>query len=367
MLQRVNDRPRRILMTVDAVGGVWQYALGLSEHLVESGCFVLLAGLGPAPTSEQKKQAERIAPLEWLLSPPEWMASAEKELDPLHSELSCLAEKNAIDLVQVNEPAQAAGLKLRCPVVAVAHSCIATWFRAVRNSQPPTDWAWHQERTRAGMYRADVVVAPSASHAAALAACYGPLPRLLVAHNAVSTFSVTEQRHKLIFAAGRWWDEGKNGIVLDRAARKTSWPIVTAGATTGPNSATAAFANVTSLGALPNAQIRRLAARCGIFVSPSLYEPFGLAALEAATAGTPLVLSDIPTYRELWSGAALFFPPREPDALASTLNHLAGNGGLRRELGDMALRRSRTYTLQRQAAAMGAAYEQASMIHVGRA
>ncbi len=46
-----------------------------------------------------------------------------------------------------------------------------------------------------------------------------------------------------------------------------------------------------------------------IFVSTSLYEPFGLAVLEAAQAGCPLVLSDIATFRELWDGAAIFFPP----------------------------------------------------------
>ncbi len=43
-----------------------------------------------------------------------------------------------------------------------------------------------------------------------------------------------------------------------------------------------------------------------MFASPSRYEPFGLAVLEAAQAGQALVLADIPTFRELWDGAALF-------------------------------------------------------------
>ena len=51
-------------------------------------------------------------------------------------------------------------------------------------------------------------------------------------------------------------------------------------------------------------------ARCPIFVSAARYEPFGLAVLEAAQAGCALVLSDIPTFRELWDGAALFVPRR---------------------------------------------------------
>ncbi len=43
-----------------------------------------------------------------------------------------------------------------------------------------------------------------------------------------------------------------------------------------------------------------------VFASMARYEPFGLAVLEAAQAGMRLVLSDIPTFRELWDGAAIF-------------------------------------------------------------
>ena len=62
MLLRMNPRRRRILMTVDAIGGVWQYALALAKQLVAAGDFVILAGLGPSPTSEQKRQAQSVAP-----------------------------------------------------------------------------------------------------------------------------------------------------------------------------------------------------------------------------------------------------------------------------------------------------------------
>lgn len=367
MLHRMNIGPRRILMTVDAVGGVWQYALGLSEAMVRSGHFVVLAGLGPPPAPEQKECVETIATVEWLRTLPDWMASNEGDLNGLGDELACLAHDYAIDLVHLNEPGQAAGLELYCPIVAVSHSCVATWFRAVRDSQPPADWAWYENRTRTGMSRAELVIAPSASHAAALTACYGLTARLIIVHNGVSPYVGTRHRDNVVFAAGRWWDDGKNGGVLDQAALETSWPIFTAGATTGPNGDTRPFRNVTSLGSVSNSEARNLAAHCGIFVSPSLYEPFGLAALEAATAGTPLVLSDIPTYRELWSDAAVFFPPREPAALAAALNRLADDDRLRLSLGAKALSRSRSYTQQRQAAAMRSAYEAAFAIHAGGA
>jgi glycosyltransferase involved in cell wall biosynthesis len=104
----------------------------------------------------------------------------------------------------------------------------------------------------------------------------------------------------------------------------------------------------------------------GIFVSPSLYEPFGLAALEAAAAGTPLVLADIPTYRELWSDAAVFFPPRDAGALAEAVNRLASSDDDRRRLGAAARRRAGRYSPARQSAAMLSAYDEAALIHAQR-
>lgn len=360
MLKRMTAQRRRILMTVDAIGGVWQYAIALSQQLVGSGDDVVLAGLGPHPNREQKRQAEAIATLEWLRSPPEWMARKHEELDGLAHELAELVHDHAITLVQVNEPGQARQLDLACPVVAVSHSCIVTWFRAVRGGPPPRDWAWHGEHTRAGIQRADLLVAPSASHAAALAECYGSLPRLIVVHNAVSRPARTRHRDDIVFGAARWWDDGKNGRVLDEAASLTAWPIFVAGSTTGPDGHAIIFRNVISLGALPNTETRNLAGRCGAFVSPSLYEPFGLATLEAATAGTPLVLADIPAYRELWSDAAVFFSPRDAESLAEQLNRLASNPSLRSKLGAAALRRARSYTPQKQLTAMHRAYDKAT-------
>jgi glycosyltransferase involved in cell wall biosynthesis len=95
----------------------------------------------------------------------------------------------------------------------------------------------------------------------------------------------------------------------------------------------------------------------GIFVSPSLYEPFGLAVAEAARLGLPLVLSDIPTFRELWDDAALFVPPRDPKALARAFNGLAADPALRRSFGEAARLRSRRYTPEVQATAMLSLYD----------
>jgi glycosyltransferase involved in cell wall biosynthesis len=358
---------RRILMTIDAVGGIWQYAITLAKQLQLSGDSVVLAGCGPRPTPEQSKNAESIGTLVWLQAPPCWMATAESELDGFPAELTSLVREHAIDILHLNETSQAANLTSPSPIVAVSHSCTTTWFRAVRGSQPPASWEWHRKRTRAGLHQADLIVSPSASHSAELIACYGALPPHTVVHNAVTTRAPAKEREDFVFAAARWWDEGKNGRTLDLAASQADWPVVAAGATIAPNEDTISFRHAISLGPIAHNETLELVSRCGVFVSPSIYEPFGLAALEAASAGAPLVLADIPTYRELWSDAAIFFPPDDFRTLVAILKALAGDVRLRRALGEAALSRSRLFTLARQSAAMRAAYDEATALHARRA
>ena len=50
---------RHLLMTVDAVGGVWQYAAELSRGLVRHGWTVDLAVIGPPPTTARPPPAPR--------------------------------------------------------------------------------------------------------------------------------------------------------------------------------------------------------------------------------------------------------------------------------------------------------------------
>ncbi|HEX7355118.1 MAG TPA: glycosyltransferase family 4 protein [Mycobacteriales bacterium] len=57
--------------------------------------------------------------------------------------------------------------------------------------------------------------------------------------------------------------------------------------------------SVVFAGRLPTAELAGLLGAADVALVPSLYEPFGLAALEAATAGAPLVVSDTGGLREL--------------------------------------------------------------------
>jgi glycosyltransferase involved in cell wall biosynthesis len=346
----------RVLMTVDAVGGVWRYAIELATALRPLGVRVVLAGNGPEPTPEQRREALRAAELVWLDEPLDWTVDDEDGLDGFRSAIERLVDEHAIDLLQLNLPSQASGLRIDRPVVVVAHSCLPTWWEAMRGSDLPADWRWHRRRNLEGFGRADAIVTPSASQADLLFRCYGPLPGLRVVPNGIGAHLSPDGRGDGVFAAGRWWDEGKNAKVLDAAAAATDWPVLMAGATTGPNGDHVAIRHARALGVLSYDDVLAHVRRAGILVSPSRYEPFGLAALEGGRSGAPLVLSNIATYREFWSDAAVFFDPQDAAELAATLNALACDLDLRREMGQHALARSRRFSPDVQARRMAEIY-----------
>src|SRR5262245_35733789 len=78
----------------------------------------------------------------------------------------------------------------------------------------------------------------------------------------------------------------------------------------GESNALAATPRRSNVRVLPQQEEKQLAqtlARTAIYAATSQYEPFGLAPVEAALSKCALVASDIPSFRELWDGAAGFF------------------------------------------------------------
>jgi len=342
-------RRARILMTVDAVGGVWRYAMDLAAGLRREGTEIVFAGLGPAPSEIQIKEAKALGKLVWLDAPLDWMVASRAEIAGVPNEIAGIAKGNAVDLLHLNLPSQAAGIDTPLPVVVVSHSCVVTWFAAVRGTPVPPGWAWQRDVNREGFDRADAVLSPSESHANALQAAYGSISKLKVVYNASRVEAEPYPKKSFVFAAGRWWDEGKNGAVLDEAASVMSQPVVIAGSCLGPNGQRLQFSNADDRGPLSHSKVVAMMQCAQIVVSPSIYEPFGLTALEAARCGAALVLSDIPTYRELWDGCALFFDPYDPISLASACARLGGDAALRKELVARSLARACMFNLKRQA------------------
>jgi glycosyltransferase involved in cell wall biosynthesis len=257
-------------------------------------------------------------------------------------------------------PALAANMRLPVPVVAVTHSCIATWWIAMHEGEaPPPDFAWRIALTGAGLRNADRAVAPSAAFARATMKAHRLRRRPLVVHNGRRLLKLsTTAPGDFAFTAGRLWDQSKNMRLLDQVAARLPVPFHAAGPVRGPNGETVTLKHVRRLGTLGECAIAECLAARPIFVSAARYEPFGLAVLEAAAAGCPLVLSDIRTFRELWEGCAIFVDPDDEEAFREAITMIAAEPSLRTALGKAARTRAQRYTPAAMAAGMATIYRE---------
>jgi glycogen(starch) synthase len=351
----------RILMTVDAVGGVWSYALTLCASLEAQAIDVTLACLGPRPSQAQRLAAAKLGNVRLFASNHrlEWMPDGWRDQEAAGRWLMDLADAEAADIVHVNGYALAA-LPWRRPTICVAHSCVSSWWRAVHGVSPPQEWEAYRRAVARGLNAADRVIAPTNAFLSQLNACYDMQRSAQVIYNgsAIGPHSASERRRlPIVFACGRPWDAAKNMSVLDSAAERVPWHVYLAGNLMGPDGGYFSSASLRTLGSLSNDDVIAWLRRASIFVHPALYEPFGLAVVEAAASGCALVLADIPTLRELWDGAAEFFDPRDARHLTATLDALIADPTRRRELGSAAQARAACYSARAMTNAYRELYE----------
>lgn len=340
--------PRRIVLVADCVGGVWQYSLELAAGLAAQGVEVVLAVAGPPPGPAQRAEAAAIPELRVRLldAALDWMAQGEEELAPLRRRLLALVASERVDLVHLNGAALG-DLPITQPVVATHHSCLATWWQAAQPDEPlPPSWRWHRARTAEGLRAAAAVIVPSAAFAAQVRRAYGSGIALDVVHNGRTPWPCpgAPRREAVVMTAGRLWDEAKNLRTLDAAAAGIDWPVLAAGPTGAPDGHQAGLRHIVALGTLDAGALADRLRRAAVFASLAVYEPFGLAVLEAALAGCALVLSDTTTFEELWHDAALFVPANDPSAARDAVNRLIASRDLRTRLARQAQRRARAYS-----------------------
>jgi glycosyltransferase involved in cell wall biosynthesis len=339
-----------VLLTSDCVGGVWTYSLDLARGLHAAGAEVVLATMGAPLTADQRADAQtaRLAALHESEFALEWMDSPWHAVDDAGEWLLEVADAEGVDVVHSNSFAHGA-LDWKRPVVVVGHSCVVSWWRAVEGAEPPPEWDEYRRRVTSGLHRADAVVAPTRAMLTELERAYGPLSGIAIA-NGSSVPETDAGREPFVLAAGRLWDRAKGLDLLDRAAAELEWPVLAAG---DGGSAQ----HVRALGHQSRRELAGLRERAGIFAAPARYEPFGLAILEAARAGCPLVLADIPSLRELWTGAALFVDPGDTAALHGAMAQLIAAPGERARLGRAAQMHARRYSVERMVREYLALYE----------
>ena len=358
-------QPLRVLMTTTPIGGVWTYSLELGSALARQGVRVILASMGMALRSSQRRAvfqipnvelAERAYKLEWMDDP--WPA-----VDTAGDWLRTLAQRYDADVVHCNSLALAA-VSFGVPVLCVAHSSVVPWTRAVHAREPGPEWDEYRARAACGLRAAAEVVGPTRASLEAILDAHGvQRTGRVIPHGRSPEAYAPGPKEPFIFTAGRLWDEAMALDVLNACARSVKWPIRVAGPRTIIGRSMRHAAHLQLLGELEPEQIAAQMSRAALYVLLTRYEPFGQSALEAALAGCALVLADLDSLREVWGDSAVYVPPSDPAALTRQLEALIDDPQARESLAERARDRALKLTSRRMASAYRATYHELLTAH----
>ena len=338
----------RLLITGDTAGGVFTFISDLAEGLSCQDVDVTLATFGPPPPPRNTNYEwlHHSSKLEWQEEPWEDLAAAGDWLSHL------ICRKNP-DILHFNTLCHG-DLNAGIPLITTIHSCVASWWTCVNGDKLPPAWDRYRRTVTESLDHASQLVVPSRALLNHLRNVWPiDFSKVLVIPNGRdSQMYLPSEKQPFALSVGRFWDEAKNMRALDSAAVKSKWPIYLAG---DANTSSACR----TLGALPPEELADWYARAAIYVSPAKYEPFGLSVLEAAMSGCALLLSDIPSFRENWLDAAMFF---QPDGLDSALSDLIEHSDLRCRLQTKALARSKSFERANMIAGYLSAYQELSRV-----
>jgi glycogen synthase len=342
---------RHVLMTANTVDGVWPYALtlagALSRRGVRTSLAVFTAGLPPSLRAEawavpglQIFEGRLCSgSLEDGRQAGDWLLSLARVLRP--------------DVVHLNDAVHGE-LGWPMPAIVVVHGCSCLWWEAVHGAAAPAES--HGSEVRRGLVGAARVVTTSKAMLGALERHHGPLPTGRVVPNARPPSPVRGlEKEPWVLASGSPGDAASNVEVLGTASRTV--PIRVSGEAEDPSGEGSRRGGLQLVGRLGPESMRVAMARAAVYAEPALVEPFGLAALDAALQGCALVLSDLPSLRETWDGAAIFVPPHDGEAWAAELRKLIEDVPRRRRLAEAARTRAGDFRPERQAEEMLRIYE----------
>jgi len=100
---------------------------------------------------------------------------------------------------------------------------------------------------------------------------------------------------------------------------------------------------------VPDAPLAELLNAANALVFPSLWEGFGLPAVEAMSCGVPVLASDRSSLPEVGGDAGLFFNPEDTDDIAQIIMAFLGDKSLQRELRARAKEQAKRFTWARAA------------------
>lgn len=318
----------RILMTTDAVGGVWTFTQELARGLLQNSCSVALVSFGQKPSEAQAEWCRNIAHV-WGSSfqyhesniPLEWMPDNKAAYSDAAPLLLSIARQLKPDILQSNQYCFGA-LPLDIPKVVVAHSDVLSWADHCRGGiLEDSEWLrTYCSLVTKGLAGADFVAAPTQWMLEALAQHFNVRDKSTVIPNGRTLAASHLWPRKLqAVTAGRLWDQAKNISIFENV--QSPIPLLIAGEISpGIEFGKPQFA--TFLDRLPEQDLLALFRESSLYICTSVYEPFGLAPLEAAQCGCAVLANNIASLREVWQDAVLYFSDAASlTALLRELNH----------------------------------------------
>ena len=352
----------RILLTTDTLGGIWTFTKELTTELLQRGHAVALVSFGNQPSHEQHAwcAAQSLAhgpSFQFTASniPLEWMEKNEFVFKQGAGVLLHVARQFRPDLLHSNQFCFGA-LAVDIPKLVTAHSDVLSWAAACRpRGLERSRWLrQYASLVMQGLHSCDAVASPTRWMALELAHHYNDLPPSYVIRHGRS-LDPPENRMRTLQAVtvGALRDEAKN-IEMLRTVNSPIRIYVAGERQRGGSIAPRQIGRCVLLGALPQSSLVTLLSRSSLYIATSIYEPFGMAPLEAALCGCAVVANDIPSLREVWGDGALYF--NGPRSLSMLLHQLNRDEQLLAQARQRSFAKANEMTVQRMADGYEALY-----------
>lgn len=116
--------------------------------------------------------------------------------------------------------------------------------------------------------------------------------------------------------------------------------------------------DVVFTGYVPDDDLPAIYNAADLFVFPSVYEAFGLPPLEAMGCGIPVITSNRGAFPEVVGDAGIMIDPNDVDGLARAMHTVLNNDGLREDMINRGLERSRLFSWEKCAKGIFEVYQE---------
>lgn len=341
---------KKILITTDNVGTIWNYTMELIAGLEKEGYEITLAVINKSINEERKKQISCFKNIRIYYGnyKSEWMEDPWEDVDEAGEWLLNIRDEFHPDIVHLNNYSFGA-LNWGIPVITFAHSDVISWWKAVLKYPYPNRLNEYFKRVKFGLENASVILAPSESAMHSLNQTFGNFPnqRIIYYGRSLPRISTTA-KNKTVFSIGSVLDSAKNISLVINSAPMFQWKVKIAGPSAGNDEVEfSAHRYVEFLGDLSSEKIFKYLAKSPLFVLPAKYEPFGLSVLEAALSGCALILGDIDSLKEIWGDAAVYVDTEDSDILIKCVNELIDDPALLQLYRNRALKQASRFSAER--------------------